>query len=457
MQLTQFQSVSFAALPGSPQLSKTALVNWFILLLLLGWVTQSYAVVNFGHYSVILLYLAAVPFCQRLTQRSFTFVILPLASTLLAALISLLLGTNTMGMLSQAALQLLAIFFAAGVAAIDWRKHFLPFSKLLVALSAPVVAFGGYQMVARIKHLKYAFLPVTNQQEYAVGGLQRGWEKEHFTRASSLFVEPSEFGYFCLWLLVIGLSLSKKSSQAGTGTGPWRLWALGLAFAGMLFSQSLSGALGVAVLFVVYLVMNPISFQVVRQLGIAIIVSSMAVLAIQPLMPSAFDQFSRRIEQAVTLDNRADSGRVDHLPANWESFKEAPVWGHGLGSISAAAQNVTDVTTFTYFLVAIERGAVGAVLFLAPWFWLAWRSLKLPKNDEMRTLCALLSALQLYSFTTSSMAYSLQFWLSLGICASCILNTYKPATRLAFTGWKPTEGWDEVPVEAEPLELKLQT
>ena len=410
--------------------SKSSLINLFICLFILGWITQSFALFDVGRYSIVLLYIAAIPFCQRVTQRSIIFVVLPLVSTLLAALVSLLLSTsNPMGIVSQGGLQLLAIFFAAGVASIDWRKHFLPFSKALIVLGAPVVAFGGYQMVARVKHLKYAYLPVTNQQEYATGGLQRGWDKQYFTRASSLFVEPSDFGYFCLWLLVIGLALPKK------GVGAWRLWAFGLAFAGMLFSQSLSGVLGVAVLFAVYLVMNPIGFQVVRLLAIAAIISVTALLAVQPLMPEAFDAFSKRIEQAVTLDSRADSGRVDHLPANWESFMEEPLWGHGLGSITSAAPNGIDVTTFTYFLVLIERGAVGAVLFLAPWMWLGWRALKLPKTNDMRTFCGLLSALNLYTFTTSSMAYTLPYWFALGICASCILLTYMPSTRLSFAGW----------------------
>jgi O-antigen ligase len=422
--------------------SKTALVNLFICLFILGWVTQSFALLNVGRYSILLLYVAAIPFCQRATQRSVIFVVLPLVSTVLAALVSLLLTvSNPMGIVSQGALQLLAIFFSAGVASIDWRKHFLPFSKALVVLGAPVVAFGGYQMVARVEHLKFAFLPVTNLQEYATGGLQRGWEKARFTRASSLFVEPSEFGYFCLWLLVIGLSLPKKGAHNGSGTGPWRVWAIALAFAGMLFSQSLSGALGVAVIFAVYLVMNPISFQVVRQLAIAAILSLTALVALEPLMPDAFDAFSQRIEQAVTLDNRADSGRVDHLPANWESFKEEPIWGHGLGSISSADPNGVDVTTFTYFLVLIERGAVGAVLFLAPWVWLGWRTVKMPRADDMRTFCALVSALNFYTFTTSSTAYFLPYWFALGICASCILSTYMPSTRLTFAGWNSVENF----------------
>jgi len=409
------------------------LVSFYICLFLLGWVTQEFALLNVGKYSILLVYLAALPFCWRMTGRSLVFVLLPLISTIMSALISLFGGgVHTVGIVSQGALQLLAIFFAAGVATLNWRTYFATLTKATVIFGAPIVIFGGYQMVARARHMKYAFLPVTNQQAYAIGDLQRGWEKEYFTRASSIFVEPAEFGYFCLWLMVLGLSASK---------GRWRLCSLALALGGMLFSQSLSGVLGAAILFAVYLVLNPISVKVVRQGAIVVLVSIMAIFASQPLMPEAFEAFSKRIEQAATLDNRADSGRVDHLPANWEQFKEAPIWGHGFASVSSADDNGIDVTTFTYFLMLIERGLIGAIFFLVPWFWLTWRSVKLPRTDSMRTLCVLLSVLHLYTFWTSSVAYQLPYWLSLGICASCTLYTYMPSSHLAFTGWTNWRTW----------------
>jgi hypothetical protein len=424
---TKVGEFDLATAPAHSVKPKKTLINFFICLFILGWVTQEFALFNVGKYSMLLVYFAAIPFCRRITQRSVMFVLLPLISTALAALVGFYLGgVNPAGIASQAALQLLAIALAAGVASIDWRKHFLPLTKALIVLGVPIVAFGGYQMLARARHLPYAFLPVTNQQEYADGGLQRGWEKEQFTRASSIFVEPSEFGYFCLWLLLVGLSMTK---------GPWRVCAIVLAFSGMLFSQSLSGALGLAILFAAYLAVNRISFTVVRQVAIVAIASVMAVFAIAPLMPDAFDAFSQRIQQAVTLDDRADSGRVDHLPANWRNFMEEPLWGHGLASASSAEANGIDVTTFTYFLILIERGMVGTALFFAPWLWLGWRSVRLPPSDPMRTPCVLLSALNLYSFATSSVAYSLPYWFALGICASCVLATHLPATRLALSGW----------------------
>jgi hypothetical protein len=210
--------------------------------------------------------------------------------------VGLLQGTiSPVAIASQGALQVLAIFFAAGVASIDWRIHIATLTKAMVGVGLPVVIFGGYQMFARTYRWKYAFLP-------------------------------------------------------------------------------------------------------------------------------------------VTLNSEADSGRVDHLPENWEMFTSEPVWGGGLASISSADANGTDVTTFTYFLMLIERGIVGTFFFLAPWVWLGWRAIRLPKTNGFRTVCILLSALNLYTFSYSSMAYTLSFWLALGICASLILRTYSPATHLGLAG-----------------------
>ncbi len=414
----------YFSLPQSQE-AHSWLLGPLIWLFVLGMASFEFSLFDVaGRYSVPLIYLAAIPFCLKTTWRSLTFLILPILSFLLAAIVGLLQGgISPMAVASQGALQILAIFFAAGVASINWRNHINTMTQAMVAVGLPIVAFGGYQMFARTYRWKYAFLPVTNQQAYALGGLQRGWEKDPFTRASSTFVEPSEFGYYCLWLMLLGLTAVN---------GRLRLFALGLSFLGIMFSQSLSAVLGAALLLICYVSVSSISANVIRQIAIVLLASVMAIFSFQPLVPEAFDKFYKRIEQAVTLNKEADSGRVDHLPENWERFTNSPVWGEGLASISSAEVNGTDVTTFTYFLMLIERGIVGTFFFMVPWVWLGWRAMKMPKTDNFRTVCILLSALNLYVFSYSSMAYTLPFWLALGICASCILRTYLPATNLGL-------------------------
>lgn len=402
---------------------KERFLPFFIVIFILGWISDGYSLVDFGKYSILLLYIAALPFCFYASSRTLAFFSLPAISTLFAVCIGLLEGVRVMSVISQTALQLLALLFAAGIAAIDWKKHFPLLAKILAVIALPVILYGGYQMSARPAHAAYAFLPVTNQQAYAVGGYQRGWEKAHFTRASSVFVEPSDFGYFCLWVLVLGLSSDK---------GRWRYFLLTLAFLGILFSQSLSAVLGVGIFLIAYLITNPISFKSVRQIAIIILFSIIAVLCIQPLMPEAFDKFYKRVEEAVSLDERADSGRVDHLPACWAIIKDAPVWGHGMASVNSADDNGTDVTSIAYALLLMERGTVGTLLFMIPWLFLAFKALTSRAGLKERTPGLLLSALHLYCFATFSLAYFLPFWLSLGVAASLLENTHLPSRKLVL-------------------------
>ncbi len=411
----------------SPRLVETSVgkrqtLPWLLVMFVLGWISAGYSVFDVGKYSILLIYVAALPFCFWANSRTLTFFALPIISTVFSLLVAMLSRVNPMSVSSQLALQCLAIAFGAGVASLDWREHIPLLTKSLSLLAIPVVVYGGYQMVARMAGLPYAYLVVTNQQSYATGGYQRGWDKVHFSRASSVFVEPSDFGYFCLWLLALGLS---------TDRGAWRYLSLGLALGGMLFAQSLSAVLGAMILTGIYMVTNRISFNLIRQVLIVLILSVISILAIEPIMPEAFAKFSSRIQQAFTLDERADSGRVDHLPACWSIFKDAPVWGHGIASFNSADDNGTDVTSISYALLLMERGLVGTILFLTPWLLLSIRGRSLPLDDRYRTLVLLLMVLHLYCFATFSLAYFLPFWLAIGIAASLASNTHLPNRHLA--------------------------
>ncbi len=401
------------------------LLPYFLVLFILGWVSDAYSIFDISRYSFLLIYFAALPFCLYITSRTMAFFALPAISTIFSAVSGLLQGVPLMSVFSQATLQMLALGFAAGVAAINWQKHLSKFAKILSIFACPVVIYGGYQMIARAGHWANAFLPVTNQQAYALGGYQRGWEKPVFTRASSLFVEPSDFGYFCLWVLALGLSLDK---------GRWRYFCLGLAFSGILFSQSLSAVLGVGILVMVYLVTSPINLAVIRQVVIVVLFSGLALLSIEPLMPEAFAKFFNRVQEAVSLDERADSGRVDHLPACWQIYKDAPSWGHGLASLNSADANGSDVTSVAYALLLMERGTIGTLFFMFPWLYIAIKSITLPADNRGRIPGLMLSALHLYCFSTFSLAYFLPFWLSLGIASSLVARTYEPVYRSVFTG-----------------------
>jgi hypothetical protein len=389
---------------------------WVLLFIfVLGWGTQTLSLFDVGRYSFPLILFAGLPFFILMTYRSLSFLVLPIASSIFAIAVGLLQGLEISHIVSQAALQLMAIAFAAGIAAINWHKYRICLEQVIVFSGIPIVLYGCYQMPARVLHLPLAFLPVTNKQYYIDGGLQRDWDKAEATRASSVFSEPSELGFYCLWLLVIGLSSKSKTLK----------WiSISLAAVGILVSQSLSAVLGAVVVLVAYCFVQGISRQLLRQLLVLAVVGCGAVLALKPLAPEAFERFSERITEAASFDERADSGRVDHLPACIELIKASPVWGYGISSMSAAGSDGADVTTINYVMVWMERGTVGALLFFAPWFLIALRAWWLPRNTEGRTLSFLLLAMTLYSYGSFSITYFLPFWLALGVSASLVLHTY---------------------------------
>ena len=398
--------------------SKTIL---FLLLLLfvLGWSTQSLSLFDIGRYSFPLILFVGLPFTLLITYRSLSFLVLPITSSILAIAVGFLQGVEVSHILSQAALQTQAIAFAAGIAAINWHQHRKSLERVIVAPGIPIVGYGCYQMLARMTHLPGAFLPVTNQQYYVEGGLQRDWDKAEVTRASSVFSEPSELGYYCLWLLVIGLSTDSKKI---------RILSISLAAVGILVSQSLSAVLGAVAICLAYFIVQGISRRILRHIFLLAVVSAGVAVGFKSLAPAAFDRFSERIAEAASFDGRADSGRIDHLPACIELIKASPVWGYGLSGMAAAGRDGADVTTVNYIMVWLERGTLGALLFFLPWFTLAVRAWLLPYNAAGRTLSFLLLTMTLYSFTSFSVTYFLPFWLAFGVSASVVLHTYVRTT-----------------------------
>jgi hypothetical protein len=392
---------------------------FLLLVFVLGWCTEPFSMFDVGRYSFPLIFFAGLPFCLFITYRSLLSLALPIASSVFAIVIGLLQGVETGHILSQAVMQALAIAVAAGVAGIDWHEFTSGIERAVVFLGIPIVLYACYQMAARIEHLPGAFLPVTNQQYYADGGLQLGWEKAEITRASSVFSEPSELGFFCLWLFVIGLSTENKRV---------RILSISLAATGILVSQSLSAVLGTAVVFLAYCVIQGISRHLLRQIFLMAAAFGAIVLPLKVLAPEAFDHFSERIVEAASFDERADSGRVDHLPACLELIEASPVWGYGLSSMAGAGPDGADVTTVNYVMVWLERGTVGALLFFIPWFGLAFRTWLLPRDAKGRTFAFLLLVMTLCSFCYFSVTYFLPFWFAFGVIASLVLNTHAPVS-----------------------------
>src|ERR1700677_1545269 len=86
-----------------------------LLFFVLGWCTQQFALFDVGRFSFPLILFVGLPFCLRITYRSFGAFALPIASTIFAILIGWVQGIALSRMLSQAILAALAIAFGAGI------------------------------------------------------------------------------------------------------------------------------------------------------------------------------------------------------------------------------------------------------------------------------------------------------------------------------------------------------
>jgi hypothetical protein len=362
------------------------------------WLTIDYTIYDVGTRSITFMMLAGAGFGLLRFTRTATWLIAPLLSTAVALAVALTYQSGPR-VWTHLLSQLLALVVGAGAAGFDWERHIKVLHRIMLFLAIPVLLYAAYQSVARAVGLPFAYLPVTNQQVGCT--YQRGYGEAPTTRASSFFAEPSDLGYFSLWLLCIGLSSAKGLMQRA---------ALLCALAGLVLSQSLGGIIGAGLLFVVYVVKKRRVVHAVQALIAGLIVFSAASLWLSAGLHSVVT----RVTAAARLDLSADSGRVSMIPELAAVAAEAPLLGHGLSSTANLPHGVGAVG---YLALGIERGLVGTLLFLLPFVWAFGVLLLSTARAESTAMdtALFLAILNLYSFTTFAVLYFLPFWLALGM------------------------------------------
>jgi len=94
----------------------------------------------------------------------------------------------------------------------------------------------------------------------------------------------------------------------------------------------------------------------------------------KPLVPDGVDHLSERVVQAVHLDDRADSGRVDHLPAFGESSRILRFMDTALQPRRRKLQRGNDTTTINYRHAPHGARRSRRDTVLHPWFSFAARA-----------------------------------------------------------------------------------
>jgi O-antigen ligase len=140
-------------------------------------------------------------------------------------------------------------------------------------------------------------------------------------------------------------------------------------------------------------------------------------LAANYMFPDEMAPFRRRVQLALSLDESADSNRIQRIPHNLKVISERPWLGHGLGTNHEVEPYGIAIG---YMLLLIERGIIGTLLFLLPCLWalyvLGWRG---ERGNWYDNVALLLLVCELYCLSTFAMIYFPPYWFALGITLRC--------------------------------------
>ncbi len=395
-------------------------------LLLLGWVTYSFALFNVGRFSITIMLLTSLLMCLHglKSPRLLTFSTLSLLlSGLIAWLVSFFLYGEVEKPLTHLIQYLLVIGVFISMRTLQWEEVFPRFRKLLFWLAALVLIYGAYQFFARSHNLPFAYLPITNLQLGADEGFQRGISNVAlgagiFTRVSSFFAEPSDLGRFMLWVFAVGYACER---------GRLRTLLVGLGITGILVSQSMGGVVGGVFLVGVITLLK----RDLRRAAMFVVVGSLALVAVAYFIPQSLETLANRAETIASggSERLLQRGRFADMGDNLRLFMEAPLLGHGLASVKIVAPD--NVVASAWELLLIERGLLGTILFMAPFFVIFLKlGLTHKSQGSLGKTALVLLIVEMYSFATFSSVFFPVTYLALGLAVYAVATSPSSPTPL---------------------------
>ena len=292
------------------------------------------------------------------------------------------------------------VLLGAASARFTWRE----FSRVvppMIAVYGVTVAYGLYQTIARRYDLPFAFLQVHNptlstDESGAQAAATVAMSVAYRARASSFFVEPTNYGMY----LGYGLGISFALVEKGGRLGKWGNAGLALSALGFASNQSLTGMLtcGTAVL------LNGARLTLGGRAKRVAMLAGVLATAVAGLMalPGALDELTVRLSG---LSIQQSSGRYTALGDVLDAVAENP---QGLGM----AGHVTLGSVHNGALVFLAQFGVLGALIPATWMLLVaifWRrSLRATRNGDREVAAAL-------ALSSSLLANQVCIWLSSGI------------------------------------------
>jgi hypothetical protein len=304
--------------------------------------------------------------------------------------------------LRHATLFVFSVMVLLGAASVrfTWRE----FSRVvppILAVYGITVAYGLYQAIARRYDLPFAFLQVHNptlstDESGAQAAATVAMSVAYRARASSFFVEPTNYGMY----LGYGVGISFALVEMGGRLGKWGNAGLALSALGFASNQSLTGMLacGTAVLLNgARLALGGRAKRVVTLVGVLA-----AAIAGLMALPGALAELTVRL---TGLSIEQSSGRYTALGDVLEAVSESP---QGLGM----AGHVTLGSVHNGALVFLAQFGFLGALIPATWIVLVvlgWRrSLRATRNGDREVAAAL-------ALSSSLLANQVCIWLSSGI------------------------------------------
>jgi hypothetical protein len=191
-----------------------------------------------------------------------------------------------------------------------------------------VIVYGAYQTFARRYDWPFAFLAVTNpghSTDPTMPGFQPGAggeaALEYVARASSFFVEPTNFGMYLAYAFAFSLALVESPGRARV------LGYLGfvLAAVGLASNQSLT-ALGTCSAVLAAYLGRTLLARSARRAGLVLAGIGIAIVGIA-LLPDALDSL---LERLLKLSIEESSGRFVAIPIVIDAIAQRPL-GYGFG------------------------------------------------------------------------------------------------------------------------------
>ncbi|CAH7119729.1 Polysaccharide polymerase [Vibrio chagasii] len=385
---------------------------------LLSWMTYIFTVLNIGGISVSLILLLplitiALNKNFKLPKHSIVGLLLLFLPVFYSALIITFTNGSTYSTLShliQSTICILTFFVFSGL---NYNKFIPQLSYYSYVFLWITCIYGSYQFFARTYHLPLDFLPITNLQIASDFGYQRGYGNiyEHnyiFTRISSFFSEPSEFGRFVILLLPFSLSYKKS------------IPLILLALINIILMQSL----GTIVVFIVllfswYVLTEGFNKVVLSIVKISVLISPFVLMLffIEKESLGSLDRIFKIYDMGWSYLDQTERFQDTLSIAN--IISEKFILGYGLGSIGNFADNY--VVANLFFLINLEKGIIGVIMFV---MFILYPIFVLNKKSQNYRIGTYLSICQFLFMLNFSMLYFIPLYAITGFTYS--LLTFRP-------------------------------